>query len=124
MPFRPGPSWRTTPGYLAQAVEAYREALQVYTRDRGPFDWAATQSNLGNALRTLGEREGGTERLRHVNGRRKLMNSRHLSVWSAPTPVFVDLAEGGREWLWARSLRPWGASASTAAALAAGAVFG
>ena len=32
-----------------------------------------------------------------VNGRRKLMNSRHLSVWSAPAPIFVDLAEGGRE---------------------------
>jgi hypothetical protein len=25
-----------------------------------PLDWAATQTNLGNALRTLGERESGT----------------------------------------------------------------
>ena len=33
------------------------------TRERVPLDWAATQNNLGNALRTLGEREDGTERL-------------------------------------------------------------
>jgi len=35
----------------------------VRTRDRVPLDWAATQNNLGNALRTLGERQSGTERL-------------------------------------------------------------
>ena len=29
------------------------------TRDRVPLDWAMTQNNLGNALRTLGERESG-----------------------------------------------------------------
>jgi hypothetical protein len=28
-----------------------------------PLDWATTQNNLGNALRTIGERESGTERL-------------------------------------------------------------
>jgi hypothetical protein len=28
-----------------------------------PLDWAMTQSNLGTALRTLGERESGTARL-------------------------------------------------------------
>jgi hypothetical protein len=28
-----------------------------------PLDWAATQSDLGNALETLGERESGTARL-------------------------------------------------------------
>ena len=28
-----------------------------------PLDWATTQMNLGNALRTLGERESGTARL-------------------------------------------------------------
>jgi hypothetical protein len=28
-----------------------------------PLDWAATQTNLGNALRMLGERESGTARL-------------------------------------------------------------
>ena len=33
------------------------------TRERVPLDWAMTQMNLGNALRTLGERESGTARL-------------------------------------------------------------
>ena len=28
-----------------------------------PLDWAMTQTNLGNALQTLGERESGTARL-------------------------------------------------------------
>lgn len=30
---------------------------------RVPLDWAATQMNLGNALRVLGERESGTGKL-------------------------------------------------------------
>jgi 2-polyprenyl-6-methoxyphenol hydroxylase-like FAD-dependent oxidoreductase len=30
------------------------EALQEYTRERVPLEWAMTQNNLGNALRTLG----------------------------------------------------------------------
>jgi tetratricopeptide (TPR) repeat protein len=48
---------------LEQAVAAYREALKEYTRERVPLDWAATQNNLGTALRTLGKREAGTARL-------------------------------------------------------------
>ena len=35
----------------------------MYTRERVPLQWATTQNNLGAALRTLGERESGTERL-------------------------------------------------------------
>jgi tetratricopeptide (TPR) repeat protein len=42
---------------------ALREALKERTRERVPLDWATTQTNLGNALRTLGERESGTARL-------------------------------------------------------------
>ena len=49
--------------HLEQAVGAYRVALEEYTRERVPLHWAAAQSNLGNALQTLGERETGTERL-------------------------------------------------------------
>ena len=41
---------------LEEAVAAYREALTEYTRERVPLQWAMTQNNLGNALRTLGER--------------------------------------------------------------------
>ena len=32
---------------LSEAVEAYRQALTVYTRDDLPQDWATTQNNLG-----------------------------------------------------------------------------
>ena len=34
---------------LSEAVEAYRQALTVRTRDDLPQDWAMTQNNLGNA---------------------------------------------------------------------------
>ena len=44
-------------------MAAYREALKERTRERVPLDWAATQNNLGAALRSLGERESGTARL-------------------------------------------------------------
>ena len=48
---------------LEQAVVAYKAALEEYTREHVPLNWAATQNNLGIALLTLGERESGTERL-------------------------------------------------------------
>ena len=44
-------------------MTAFRAALQEWTRERVPLDWATTQNNLGNALRALGERESGTARL-------------------------------------------------------------
>ena len=52
---------------LSEAVEAYRQALTVYTRDDLPQQWATTQNNLGNALTDLGERLGGPEGLRRLN---------------------------------------------------------
>ena len=48
---------------LEEAVAAYRAALEEWTRERVPLDWATTQNNLGNALTRLGERESGTARL-------------------------------------------------------------
>jgi len=48
---------------LKAAVTSYRAALEEYTRERVPLDWATTQNNLGNALATLGGRESGTARL-------------------------------------------------------------
>jgi len=36
---------------LAQAVTAYRSALEVRTREQLPQDWATTQNNLAIALR-------------------------------------------------------------------------
>ena len=44
---------------LAQAVTAYRSALEVRTREQLPQDWAQTQSNLGNALRHQAARTEG-----------------------------------------------------------------
>ena len=51
---------------LAEAVEAYRQALTVFTRDDLPQDWATTQDNLGNMLQALGERQGGAEGSRRL----------------------------------------------------------
>ncbi len=44
---------------LDQAVQAYRSALEVYTKADLPQDWAATQNNLGTALMDEGERASG-----------------------------------------------------------------
>ena len=44
---------------LAEAVTAYRKALEVYTRAALPQGWAMAQNNLGNALGTQGERTEG-----------------------------------------------------------------
>jgi tetratricopeptide (TPR) repeat protein len=48
---------------LAEAVAAFRAALEVYTRNAMPAKWATTQNNLCLALLTLGEREGNPARL-------------------------------------------------------------
>jgi tetratricopeptide (TPR) repeat protein len=51
---------------LKLAITAYRAALEERTRERVPLDWAATQNNLGSALRSLGERELGTASLQQA----------------------------------------------------------
>ncbi len=48
---------------LEEAVAAFREALKEFSRERVPLQWAATQNNLGVALRALGARESGAEKL-------------------------------------------------------------
>jgi tetratricopeptide (TPR) repeat protein len=48
---------------LEEAIAAYRTALQEYTRETTPFDWAMTHNNIGSALTLLGER---TKDARHV----------------------------------------------------------
>ena len=48
---------------LKQSIEIWQIVLQYRTRDRIPTAWAMIQTNLGNALERLGERENGTERL-------------------------------------------------------------
>jgi hypothetical protein len=44
---------------LAQAVAAYRAALEVYTRGRAPQHFAMIQNNLGTALEEQGDRSPG-----------------------------------------------------------------
>ena len=48
---------------LAEAVAAFRAALEVHTRVAMPAQWASTQNHLGLVLLTLGEREGNPTRL-------------------------------------------------------------
>jgi len=55
--------WESGTARLEEAVRAHRAALEEWTRERVPLDWAMTQNNLGNALLGLGERESGTARL-------------------------------------------------------------
>jgi tetratricopeptide (TPR) repeat protein len=62
---------------LEQAIAAYRKALQEWTRERVPLDWATAQNNLGASLFTLGERENSTERLEQaVTAFRKALQER------------------------------------------------
>jgi len=53
---------------LEEAVDAYRAALEEWTRERVPLAWAMTQNNLGIALQLLGERESGSARLQEAVG--------------------------------------------------------
>ncbi len=48
---------------IEQAVNAFRDALLEFMRERVPLDWAATQNNLGSALQTFGQRETDKARL-------------------------------------------------------------
>ena len=41
---------------LIEAVSAYQSALEIWTREEVPLDWAMAQNNLGSALKDLGER--------------------------------------------------------------------
>jgi tetratricopeptide (TPR) repeat protein len=47
--------------FMKIAIEAYEEALEVYTPAHLPLQYAMTQNNLGNAYRTLAEVEGKAE---------------------------------------------------------------
>ena len=66
---------------LLEAVEAYRDALKEWTRERVPLDWAMTQNNLGNALWTLGQRETGTARLGEALAAWEACLTLATSVW-------------------------------------------
>lgn len=48
---------------IGDMVTAYREALNEWTREKMPLQWAMTQNNLGSALKAHGERESDPARL-------------------------------------------------------------
>ena len=59
--------FESTTARLEEAIAASRAALEEYTRDRAPLQWAMTQNNLGMALKTLGELNAGTEPLEQAD---------------------------------------------------------
>jgi tetratricopeptide (TPR) repeat protein len=60
---------------LEQAVGAYRQGLQVYTREQFPQDWAMTQNNLSDALEALGNQSKGEEGLNRKREAVELLRS-------------------------------------------------
>jgi hypothetical protein len=50
---------------LMEAIEVFRRALTI-AQDCEPREWDGTQNDLGNTLRTLGDRENGTDRLKEA----------------------------------------------------------
>jgi nucleoid-associated protein YgaU len=48
---------------LADAIDLYRAIQRERMRERVPLEWAATQNDLGIALRTLGVRTGRKDQL-------------------------------------------------------------
>ena len=58
----------SSPDRFEQAVNVYLSALEVFTRERAPLQWARMQNNLGNALLNLGNWETGTERFEEAAG--------------------------------------------------------
>jgi hypothetical protein len=49
---------------LGQAVEAFKQALQVLTRDHLPQYWVTTQNNLDAVLKIIGERTAGQKSMK------------------------------------------------------------
>ena len=48
---------------LLAAIEQHKRLIELMPREREPLGWAMAQNNLGAALRSLGQREGGTAKL-------------------------------------------------------------
>jgi hypothetical protein len=66
------------------AVAAYRAALQEYSRERVPLDWATTQNKLGVALSSLGERTHDRAKLEEAR-KRSTPRSKFVTVTAEPT---------------------------------------
>jgi hypothetical protein len=60
---RPSAGASRGPQALEEAVAAFRAALEEWTRERVPLDWAGLKTIWATRSLTLGEREAGTARL-------------------------------------------------------------
>jgi tetratricopeptide (TPR) repeat protein len=49
--------------WLRRSIDEGRKALEQFTRDRLPMEWARAQNNLGIAFTLIGRRESGTSHL-------------------------------------------------------------
>ncbi len=77
---------------LIDAVEAYREVLEVRNRRQVPIEWAETSENLGLALALIAERSGDCGAAQR--GVQALEDA--LEVFSAPQLAWNrDKAAGG-----------------------------
>ena len=52
--------------YLGEAIQVYQGLIAQSPKISNPRQWAATQDNLGIALKSLGERQGGAEGARRL----------------------------------------------------------
>jgi hypothetical protein len=80
---------------LVRAIESYRVGLTLALRTERPLDWAGTQNNLGNALRTFGERESSTARLEEAVA--ALVRSRRMTNASLGFQCLDDQGKTIRE---------------------------
>ena len=100
-------------GALLLAIERLRSLLNLMPREPVPLQWAGTQSNLGAALQTLGERETGTARLEEAvaayrDALKEWTRERVPLGWAATQMnvgnALYSLGAAGRSWA-ARSRR-------------------
>ena len=101
---------------LAEAVEAYRQALTVYTRDDLPQDWATTQNNLGVALWAWASGRGAPK------GRGGWPRRSRPTAWPSPsTPATTSPRTGpGPRTTWASRSGPWASGRGARRGAAAG----
>jgi tetratricopeptide (TPR) repeat protein len=74
---------------LEEAIDAYRAALEVRTRELVPLAWALTQNNLGTALARLGECAYNTSRLEEAVKAYRAA----LEVFREARPRYLELTE-------------------------------
>ena len=79
---------------LEEAVSAYREALQEFTRERVPLEWAATQNNLALVYRALFDKE---RQPRHLDDALEAVDGALEEFRKAKAAFYIEKAERQRE---------------------------